>query len=287
MTRTTFIKNITALFGLSVLPKIMVKQYHRIYLLQSFVRGFRFYEGAALIPKMKNGDMLQLVREPDNQFDNKAIAVYYNDIKIGFLPKEDNDILSKLMDAEVVKLHAEIAQLQEGAKDWEKLFIAVYVLKETDAALPESAKYLTVLDTPGYRTLKLPDNKLAVVSYNNVEEEEQILDADEFYDRMVGNSRDNGIYTILHDDFKSGEGLQNIIDEGRMLINRNRLPNDIRGGRVEKAISEGEILLDGIFSEYGYLVANVNEVAELSSRIEKVVEIMDNSGREFYEVLFR
>ncbi|ULT45304.1 HIRAN domain-containing protein [Niabella defluvii] len=78
------------------MPAGMVRQYRRVYLLQSFVRGFRFNNGPQLLEKMLEGDMLELVREPYNTFDDRAIALHFNQHKIGYIPREDNDMLSKI-----------------------------------------------------------------------------------------------------------------------------------------------------------------------------------------------
>ncbi len=73
MQRSDFIKGIIGFLGISALPASMVKQYHRYYLLQSFVRGFRFYEGLKLLDEMHEGDLLEMLREPANEYDPKAI----------------------------------------------------------------------------------------------------------------------------------------------------------------------------------------------------------------------
>ena len=43
--------------------------------------------------------VLILKREPNNQFDEFAIAIYCNNIRIGFVPAEMNLVCSRLMDA--------------------------------------------------------------------------------------------------------------------------------------------------------------------------------------------
>ena len=285
MQRSDFIKGIIGFLGISALPASMVKQYHRYYLLQSFVRGFRFYEGLKLLDEMHEGDLLEMLREPANEYDPKAIALCFNQHKIGFIPKEDNDILSRLMDADVVKLQAEITHLNKEAKAWENVHIGVYVLKETNEPITENAKYLTVLETPYYRTIKMDSQKTADVYFTD-DEEEDILDAEAFYETMVENSRDNSIYNFLHIDFESGQNLQQVINEGRMIVNHRHLPEDLKIDKVIKALNEGVIGLDAYFDKSGYVVANVNRVAGLSARIDKVTNVLDKAGRIFYEIQF-
>jgi hypothetical protein len=171
MKRADFIKGMGGILGLALLPKNMTaRQFQRIYLLQSFVKGFRFYDGPNLLNKMHENDMLELVREPDNEYDNCAIALYFDKTKIGYLPKEDNEILSKLMDADVIQLQAEITHLKPEAKAWENVHVAVYVLKELHEPLPENAAYLTVLETPHYHSLKISKDRIVNI-YDSDEDE--------------------------------------------------------------------------------------------------------------------
>src|SRR5699024_9710708 len=106
---------------------------------------------------MKVGDMLEMVREPENKHDSAAIALHYDMEKVGYIPRESNEILSRLMDAEVVDLQAEITHIEQKAKAWENVHVAVYVLKELKEVHKENA-YLTELATPRYYTIKHADN---------------------------------------------------------------------------------------------------------------------------------
>lgn len=158
MNRKGFISKLLALDGFAAIPKLWVKSYTKIYLLQCFVAGFRYYKGPALLETMKAGDMLQLVREPKNKYDECAIALHFNNEKIGFIPAAENAMPSRLLDAEVVELMAEITHPETDAATWENVRIAVYVLKEITAPMPSKAKYLTQQDTPVYRSLKTGEN---------------------------------------------------------------------------------------------------------------------------------
>lgn len=52
-----------------------------------------------VIPKLQENDPLILVREPDNRHDEHAISVQTTGgLKLGYLPRKTNLILSRLMD---------------------------------------------------------------------------------------------------------------------------------------------------------------------------------------------
>jgi len=55
----------------------------------SKIVGSTFLNGAQqIISQLKEGDVIDLVDETDNQYDNNAIACYYHNHKIGYIPKQ-------------------------------------------------------------------------------------------------------------------------------------------------------------------------------------------------------
>lgn len=155
MNRGSFIRNMFAL-GVGVQLPGKLRNYKKVYLLECFVAGFQFYNGPQLLSNMQTGDLLELRREPDNEADTRAIAVYRNLHKIGFIPARDNKTLSRLIDADVLPLVAEITHLEPNAARWENVRIAVSLLKEHRGPLPNHAVYLTQLKEPKYKTLNQP-----------------------------------------------------------------------------------------------------------------------------------
>jgi len=280
--RTDFIKKIIGLFGIGALPAGLLLSYRKIYLLQCFIRGFRFYEGPGLLQSMRTGDLLELVREPDNAHDACAIALHYNNQKIGYIPAEENELLSRLMDADVAELLAEITHLEPAAAAWENVRIAVYVLKKEDE-VPEDAHYMTTLDTPRYHTLKHDKDKLSRFASNG----KDILNGDDFYDALVENSENDSVYDLIHHDIGTAATMETIVNESLLVVNREKLPTDLQADTVTQAFEEGMVALDQAFDEQGYVVAQVNRVAELSARIEHFVSVKDKKGGLFWEVRFK
>ncbi len=43
--------------------------------------------------------VLRMIRQPDNEYDEQAIGIYYNDLRIGWVPQQLNTVISRLMDA--------------------------------------------------------------------------------------------------------------------------------------------------------------------------------------------
>jgi hypothetical protein len=128
MKRIDFLKKICLVMGIPLLTPKRATSPTKTCLLQFHVRGFQYYHGTELLPLMNAGELLKLVREPKNKFDEYAIALHYRDKKIGFVPAEKNEVLSRLMDSGSVRLRAEIIEVDEAADHWEALYAAVYLV---------------------------------------------------------------------------------------------------------------------------------------------------------------
>ena len=106
MNRSGFLKQLIASIAIGKLPVSITKDFRKIYLLQCFVAGFRHYQGMQLLDSMKEGDLLELVREPENEYDDCAIALHLQGKKIGFIPSSVNEMLSYLLDSDALSLFA-------------------------------------------------------------------------------------------------------------------------------------------------------------------------------------
>lgn len=70
----------------------------KVHLTNFHIAGFGYWEGCEAFEQLKIGTRLELVREEDNKFDPYAVAIYYGDFKLGFIPREDNHDISKFLD---------------------------------------------------------------------------------------------------------------------------------------------------------------------------------------------
>lgn len=159
MKRSSFIKSLIGIYGLAHVPNQLLKHYEKVYLKQCFVRGFRYYEGPEMIDFINTTGMVELVREPKNKYDKRAIAIHFEGKKIGYLPQESNKTISILMDTGLLNFHCEITQIEKEAADWEKIRVAVYALKEISSVDDmDKIKPFSVLYTPKYYSLQHDDD---------------------------------------------------------------------------------------------------------------------------------
>lgn len=61
------------------------------------IAGFTYYEGPLAFEDLKIGKQLQLRLEENNAFDNRAVAIFHDEHKLGFVPRSENRILYKLL----------------------------------------------------------------------------------------------------------------------------------------------------------------------------------------------
>lgn len=76
----------------------MQREMKRVHLATFRIAGFGHYDGCDALQKLKIGTQLQLERENGNAFDPYAIAIYLDDMKLGFVPSDQNHDMSKYLD---------------------------------------------------------------------------------------------------------------------------------------------------------------------------------------------
>ena len=99
----------------------------QIYLVDAHIAGTTHVDNINEIePRLEVGKRLKFLREADNKYDKQAIVVKDEDNhKIGYVPKDKNEILSRLMDAG--KLVYGTIREKEYIGDWLKITMQVYL----------------------------------------------------------------------------------------------------------------------------------------------------------------
>ena len=98
-----------------------------IFLIEVHIAGTTRIDNIDVLePKLTEGVEVQFFREPNNQYDSKAIVVKDKEgNKLGYIPKEKNEILSRLMDAG--KLLYGKVKTKKKLGDWIKIEMEVYL----------------------------------------------------------------------------------------------------------------------------------------------------------------
>ncbi|ACV28763.1 HIRAN domain [Anaerococcus prevotii] len=100
---------------------------HDIFLFVSYVAGTTHIENIGEIyENLEEGEKLNLYREPDNEHDPQAISIETSrKEKIGYVPRQDNVIFSRLMDAGK-NLFAKVEDKEMRGK-WARIKINIYL----------------------------------------------------------------------------------------------------------------------------------------------------------------
>lgn len=100
------------------------------YLQSFFVAGFTYYDGALIFNKLKIGKKLNLKLEEDNKYDHRAVAIYYKENKIGFIPRTENRIFHKMLKIGLEKnIRVLVQRVQKNAQPENQVQVVVHLVK--------------------------------------------------------------------------------------------------------------------------------------------------------------
>jgi hypothetical protein len=104
---------------------------NRRHFLHCDIAGFTYWDGCMALEELKIGKTLQLVREKENQFDPYAVALYYQDMKLGYIPRGNNHELSLFLDMGYEDLfEVRINKLDLDEHPESQVGIIVYLLRK-------------------------------------------------------------------------------------------------------------------------------------------------------------
>lgn len=127
MSRRRFMESMAALAGAGFVgTRSQAAAVRRVELQRSPVAGFQYHEGEAVWPSLSIGAALDLVREPDNPHDKRAVRVDWQGRKLGYVPRIDNAAVAHLLDSGQ-DVSAEIVGLRELYNPWVRVEFAVYL----------------------------------------------------------------------------------------------------------------------------------------------------------------
>lgn len=93
-----------------------------IYLLEIDIAGTNHCKEIELVEDQLEPDkILSMKREPDNEFDEHAIAIYCENVRVGYVPAEMNLVCSRLMDA------GKLFFCRVVSKEWEFKWLRITV----------------------------------------------------------------------------------------------------------------------------------------------------------------
>jgi len=110
-------------FGKDGLPMPFVQE---LFLIEVHVAGTSYRDLDEIAPWLKPGDLLVLKREPDNPYDELAIAIYDEQgHHLGYVPRDSNEVLARLMDGGKL-LFGKICA-KEWVNDWLRIDVKIHM----------------------------------------------------------------------------------------------------------------------------------------------------------------
>ncbi|MEJ7610624.1 MAG: HIRAN domain-containing protein [Ferruginibacter sp.] len=104
--------------NIDVMPK-------EILVLECLVAGTSFRKLEKVEPELRSEVKLNCKREAGNEHDQFAIGLWFNDTKVGYIPRDKNEVVARLMNAG--KTFFAVLQAKEWEGNWLRLDIKVYL----------------------------------------------------------------------------------------------------------------------------------------------------------------
>lgn len=106
----------------------IIRPITKIHLTNFHIAGFGYWQGCEVFYDLKIGTQLTLERETDNQFDPYAVAIYYGDYKLGYIPRCHNHDISKYLDMGYEDIYdVRITRISPDAHPENQVEVVVYV----------------------------------------------------------------------------------------------------------------------------------------------------------------
>jgi len=91
--------------------------------LEFYVAGVQYHDLHKCIRKLKKGDGLWLVPEPENSYDSNAVKIMKDDIMLGYVPaKHSASVAADIMIGNPI---CSVVEVNPQAKPWEKLKVRI------------------------------------------------------------------------------------------------------------------------------------------------------------------
>lgn len=100
------------------------QKFFMIQIFEGYIAGYQFHQGMEAETYMNRGDELSLCREKDNPHDPWAVAIYFQEWKLGYLPQGLNKEVCRSLDRGR-ELKAFVLELNSYAAPWERVGIEV------------------------------------------------------------------------------------------------------------------------------------------------------------------
>ena len=122
--RRTFFRRLFGSLGAAVASPPVGAEDRSVLIQESPIAGFQFHRGDKIWQSLGVGEELTLVRESSNTHDPDAVALYFHEDKLGYVPRGDNRAIAQMLDRGE-SLEARISKLLVEEDPWERIRITI------------------------------------------------------------------------------------------------------------------------------------------------------------------
>ena len=90
------------------------------------IAGFQHHDGAFVLGELKPGTRLDLVPERDNPHDPNAVALFFKDTMLGYVPADCNELIARMMffgHADLFEAH--VLQVNPELDPWKQVRVRI------------------------------------------------------------------------------------------------------------------------------------------------------------------
>lgn len=106
-----------------------------VLLMECPIAGFQYHEGESSWKELRTGQPLELVREPGNRHDARAVRVHWRDAILGYVPREANFMVAQMLDRGE-RMEGRISLLRESSDPWQRVTMQVILGADAARVLP-------------------------------------------------------------------------------------------------------------------------------------------------------
>lgn len=119
MNRTAFLKSLGLGASGLILPSNGLINTESVKIYDNYIRGLMHYDFKKVKDDIKEGDEVQLIREPTNMYDSFAVQVNSGKKRLGYLAAYENIVLANMLDAGVgLRTYISQKDLKRSAQEW-------------------------------------------------------------------------------------------------------------------------------------------------------------------------
>ena len=124
MNRRNFFTRLLGSLGIIAAAPGIADAKRPVLIQESPVAGFQFHSGEMIWSSLNVGARLKLARESSNPNDDNAVAVFFQNEQLGYVPRSENAAIAQLLDRGE-RLTARIERLSVDEDPWNRIGISI------------------------------------------------------------------------------------------------------------------------------------------------------------------